>query len=62
MIIVLLIITLGAVAGIAAGSRTNQLAKVRESKKTTPPPVAAHPTTYFERYMPRRTSGPGEPL
>lgn len=64
MIVGFIIIVAGAAAAwtISAGSRPFKLDKVRAAKKTPDGPVAAQPATYFERYLPNRTSGQGEPI
>jgi hypothetical protein len=64
MIVGLLIIAAGAAAAwtISSGSRPFKLEKVRELKKTPPGSLPAQPATYFERYLPKKTSGQGEPI
>ena len=64
MIVGFFIIVAGAAAAwtISAGSRPFNLEKVRAAKKTPNGPVAAQPATYFERYLPKKTTGQGEPI
>lgn len=63
MTIVLLLAGLGAIVAMAViGSRTYKHSRVRETRKTPATPVPAQPAAYFERYLPKKVSGHGEPL
>jgi hypothetical protein len=64
MIVGFFIIVAGAAAAwtISGGPRPFKFDKGRVAKKTPSGPVVAQPATYFERYMPKKTSGQGEPI
>ena len=63
MILFLALIAITAVGGVVlVGSRTHALSKVRERIRTPRSMTPVPPVTYFERYMPKRTSGQGDAL
>ncbi len=63
MTVILVIAAIGVLAAMAfIGSRRFKPASTCDEHKTPAQSNPAQPATYFERYVPRRTSGHGEAL
>ena len=57
-----IVVAVGVIAVAVAGFRKFRVDEIRRLRKAVPEPVAPQPATYFERYLPKRTSGQGEPI